>query len=81
MFPLKNLVIKKYALEFGAKVDDRPEYLASDTTTTIEVLKDFILRHSEVKTLVVLQPTSPVRDLNLIDTYIKKYQNPMITLI
>ena len=50
-------------------------HLASDTTTTIEVLKDFILRHSEIETLVVLQPTSPVRDLDLIDTCIKKYKS------
>ena len=71
----EDLVIKKCALEFGAKVDDRPEYLASDTSTTIEVLKDFILRHPEIETLVVLQPTSPVRDLDLIDTCIKKYKS------
>ena len=31
----EDLVIKKCALEFGAKVDDRPEHLASDTSTTI----------------------------------------------
>ena len=71
----EDLVIKKYALEFGAKVDDRPVHLASDTTTTIEVLKDFILRHSEIETLVVLQPTSPVRDLDLIDNCINKYES------
>ena len=70
-----DLVIKKCALEYGAKVDDRPVHLASDTATTIEVLKDFILRHSEIETLVVLQPTSPVRDSDLIDNCIKKYDS------
>ena len=71
----EDLVIKKCALEYGAKVDDRPVHLASDTATTIEVLKDFILRHSEIETLVVLQPTSPVRDSDLIDKCIKKYES------
>ena len=71
----ENSAIKKYALECGAKVDDRPEYLASDTARTIEVLKDFVIRYPEVKTLVVLQPTSPVRDLNLIDTCINKFKD------
>ena len=71
----EDLFIKKCALKYGAKVDDRPEYLASDTTTTIEVLKDFILRYPKIETLVVLQPTSPVRDLDLIDTCITKYKS------
>jgi CMP-N-acetylneuraminic acid synthetase len=70
----EDLTIKKCALEYGAKVDDRPEYLASDTATTIEVLKDFILRHPEIDTLVVLQPTSPIRDSDLINSCIKKYK-------
>ena len=33
------------------------------------------MRYPEVKTLVVLQPTSPVRDLNLIDTCINKFKD------
>jgi CMP-N,N'-diacetyllegionaminic acid synthase len=46
----------------GARVDRRPSALASDTTSTIEVLREYLDREPEVEVLVLLQPTSPLRD-------------------
>jgi N-acylneuraminate cytidylyltransferase len=71
----EDLKIKDCALKNGAIIDDRPINLASDTATTIAVLHDFVERNPEFDTIVVLQPTSPVRDLELIDNCIKKYKS------
>ena len=71
----EDMLIKNCALRYGANVDNRPVNLASDTATTISVLQDFILRNPQFDTIVVLQPTSPIRDLNIIDDCIKKYQS------
>jgi CMP-N-acetylneuraminic acid synthetase len=65
---------------FGAEVDIRSEDLAADDTTTIAVLQDLITRYPEADTIVVLQPTSPIRDAGLIDKCINifkegKYSN------
>lgn len=59
--------------EWGAEVIDRPAGLATDTATTLSVLKD-LLTKVNADTIVLLQCTSPVRTPGLIDTCIKKYQ-------
>jgi CMP-N,N'-diacetyllegionaminic acid synthase len=59
------------ARSHGADVLDRPEALASDTATTLSVLQHV---HSQVPAdlVVLLQPTSPVRDPDLIDRCIRR---------
>ncbi len=51
--------------EYGAKVIRRPVYLASDTASSIDVIKHSIdwLESNEIlnKNMVLLQPTSPLR--------------------
>jgi N-acylneuraminate cytidylyltransferase len=68
------------ARSFGAEVDIRSADLAADDTTTIAVLQDLVTRYPEADTIVVLQPTSPIRDVGLIDECINifkegKYSN------
>ena len=75
----EDLNIKKSALKYGANIDIRPLNLASDTATTIAVLNDFSLRNPQFDTIVVLQPTSPVRDKGMIDKCIKKYNSKNFT--
>jgi len=61
------------AIKYGAPVLWRPLELASDTSTTIEVLRHH-LREIHAETIVVLQPTSPLRDDESIDDAIREYQ-------
>ena len=60
---------------YGAEIDMRPKHLAADDSTTISVLNDLIDRHPDADTIVVLQPTSPIRDKNLIDKCIRIYRD------
>jgi len=67
-----NIKIKNIALEYGASVPfDRPQYLAEDHVSAVEVAKHIV---SELKfdgNIIILQPTSPLRNLNDINTGIK----------
>ncbi len=61
----------KLAEEYGASVFWRPNKLSSDTSSTFDVLKYVCCTqcrdiHYEPKYLVLLQPTSPLRERNLI---------------
>ena len=67
--------IKECALSYGANVDIRPIKLASDNATTISVIQDFILRYPKFDTIVILQPTSPIRNTSLIDDCLKKFNS------
>ncbi|MBP7088038.1 MAG: acylneuraminate cytidylyltransferase family protein [Candidatus Omnitrophica bacterium] len=58
---------------YGAEVIERPKELASDEATTLSVLQQ-VLTVIEAKAIVLLQPTSPVRNKSLIDTCIKKFK-------
>lgn len=61
--------IKQTAIEFGATVPFlRPSYLADDTASTDDVLMHTIneLNLAATDTLVLLQPTSPLRDSEVI---------------
>lgn len=71
--------IKKCALLHGANVDIRPKELASDTATTISVIKDFILRYPKFDNIVILQPTSPIRKSSLIDDCLNKFNSQNFT--
>ncbi|MFK5983527.1 MAG: acylneuraminate cytidylyltransferase family protein [Flavobacteriaceae bacterium] len=62
-----NLEIKKIALEYGAKVLDRPKELATDTSPTIDTLKEVLLKLKEnYDDVILLQPTNPLRPLEML---------------
>ena len=57
----------------GAEVLARPPELAGDRVTTVDVLRQ-VLAENPADTVVVLQATSPIRDDDLIDRCIRRYQ-------
>ena len=64
------------AKEYGAKVLLRPDYLASDSANTFEVLKYIYYNqlNSLAEYIVLLQPTSPLREKNMIYNGLKSLQ-------
>ena len=67
--------IANVALEYGAEVILRPEHLSTDEATTISVLEHIIKEIPEADTIIVLQPTSPLRITNLIDNCIDEFES------
>lgn len=65
--------VKEVAQECGAEVVDRPYRLATDEASTLSVLQQ-VLSIINADIVVILQPTSPVRDEGLIDMCIEKFQ-------
>lgn len=66
--------IKSIALSYGSKVIDRPANLATDITSTLEVLMHAVeIVNSDFEDVIVLQPTSPLRPINLLEEAYKKY--------
>lgn len=65
--------IAQISREYGSEIVDRPGELATDEAATLSALQHAI---SLIKadTVVVLQPTSPVRGKGLIDTCIRRFQ-------
>lgn len=58
--------IKEVALHYGAQVIDRPSKLSGDLEPTVSALKHVLESLTEkVDTVVLLQPTSPLRPENL----------------
>lgn len=64
--------IEKVALAAGAEVLFRPNELATDEATTLSVLQH-VLSQIPAEVVVLLQPTSPIRDPDLIDRCIQKF--------
>jgi CMP-N-acetylneuraminic acid synthetase len=59
--------IKSIALEYGAKVIDRPEALSGDLEPTITAVKHVLESiEAKVENVILLQPTSPLRPQNLL---------------
>lgn len=58
--------IKQVALQFGAKVIDRPSELSGDYNTTVSALKHAMQFLERVDTIILLQPTNPLRPANLL---------------
>ena len=58
--------IASVSREFGAEVLDRPYELATDDAGTLEVLQHVVAK-IPAETVVLLQPTSPIRDHGLVD--------------
>ena len=67
--------IKKIALEYGAKVIDRPDSLSGDLEPTVSCLKH-VLESVEggVENVVLLQATNPLRPQNLLAAAFEVYQ-------
>lgn len=57
--------------EFGAEIIKRPKNLALDNTTSFEVVKHAIESLKNYDYIIMLQPTSPLRDENDIDSAIE----------
>ncbi|MEN2415059.1 acylneuraminate cytidylyltransferase family protein [Flavobacterium mesophilum] len=59
--------IKKVALEFGAKVIDRPLDISGDLEPTVSALKNVLEQiEDKVENIVLLQATNPLRPQNLL---------------
>ena len=58
---------------YGSQVINRPDEFATDDASTLSVLQH-ALSVIEADIVVVLQPTSPIRDNDLIDSCIKRFQ-------
>ncbi|MEA3494002.1 MAG: acylneuraminate cytidylyltransferase family protein, partial [Candidatus Margulisiibacteriota bacterium] len=69
--------IAKIAREHGAEVVIRPAELATDEATTISALQH-VLSQIDAKTVVLLQPTSPVREKGLIDRCIERFNETKV---
>jgi len=60
------------ARQWGAEVLDRPKELASDEASMLSVLQH-VLEQVPAETIVLLQPTSPIRSPGLIDRCIQRF--------
>lgn len=71
-----NLEIKNIALQFGAKVIDRPESISGDLEPTVSALKHVLenINSEEIENIVLLQPTNPLRPENLLREAFEKFQ-------
>lgn len=77
--------IKKIALEYGAKVIDRPETISGDLEPTVSALKNVLEQIADkVENVVLLQATNPLRPQNLVqeafDMYQKEKCNSLFTI-
>ena len=68
--------VKKIALQFGAKVIDRPENISGDFEPTVSALRHVLesINDNEIENIVLLQPTNPLRPENLLNEAFAKYQ-------
>ncbi|WP_125722367.1 acylneuraminate cytidylyltransferase family protein [Flavobacterium ustbae] len=71
-----NNEIKQIALQFGAKVIDRPESISGDLEPTVSALKHVLenIDSDEIENVVLLQPTNPLRPENLLQEAFEKFQ-------
>jgi CMP-N-acetylneuraminic acid synthetase len=68
-------VIKEIALEYGAKVIDRPKTLSGDCEPTITAVKHVLETVGDaVGNVILLQPTNPLRPNNLLKESFEVYQ-------
>jgi CMP-N-acetylneuraminic acid synthetase len=63
--------ILKIAEEYKVETLKRPDFLAHDTATTFDAIKHTIENTERHDYIVLLQPTSPLRDANHIDEAIR----------
>ncbi|TPG40121.1 cytidylyltransferase domain-containing protein [Flavobacterium pectinovorum] len=72
-----NVEIKKIALQFGAKVIDRPASISGDLEPTVSALKHVLeaIDSSDVENVVLLQATNPLRPENLLSEAFEIYNS------
>lgn len=79
-----DIKIKEIAIQFGAKVIDRPENLSGDFDSTVSALKHVLQNIDKVENVVLLQPTNPLRPENLLneafDIFIKNNHDSLFTV-
>jgi len=70
-----DATIKRIALEYGAKVIDRPESLSGDLEPTASALKHVLESvGTEVEDVILLQATNPLRPQNLLAAAFESYE-------
>lgn len=68
--------IKEIALQYGAKVIDRPKNLSGDLEPTVSALRHVLESvQTDVENVVLLQATNPLRPQNLLEEAFEAYQN------
>lgn len=68
--------IKNIAMQYGAKVIDRPEELSGEFEPTVTAIQQVLETIDfEVENVIVLQPTNPLRPINLIKDCIEKFHS------
>jgi CMP-N-acetylneuraminic acid synthetase len=70
-----NESIKEIAIQYGAKVKDRPENLSGDFEPTVSALKHVLQNVEEVENVILLQPTNPLRPKDLLKEAFEIFQN------
>jgi N-acylneuraminate cytidylyltransferase len=80
-----NAAIKKVALQYGAKVIDRPDTLSGDFEPTISCVQHALDSIPDaVESVVLLQPTNPLRPEKLLleafDRYMSTYADSLFTV-
>ncbi|WP_394368154.1 acylneuraminate cytidylyltransferase family protein, partial [Flavobacterium chungangense] len=59
--------IKRVAIQFGAKIVNRPQSLSGDLEPTISALKNVLEQiDDKVENVILLQATNPLRPVNLL---------------
>lgn len=61
-----NKEIKDIALKYKVKVIDRPKHLSGDLEPTVSALKHVINQLVDIDTVILLQPTNPLRPAKLL---------------
>ena len=68
--------IKNMALQYGAKVIDRPKSLSGDLEPTITAVQHVLANISTIiDNVILLQPTNPLRPENLLVEAFERYQD------
>lgn len=68
--------IKEIALQYGAKVIDRPTEISGDFEPTISALKNVLESIEEqIENVILLQPTNPLRPENLLKECFAKFND------
>ena len=71
-----NSEIKNIALQFGAKVIDRPSEISGDLEPTVSALKHVLESlPNDIENVILLQPTNPLRPNNLLEEAFQLFEN------
>lgn len=70
-----NQEIKKIALQFGAKVIDRPIEISGDLEPTVSAMKHALESiKADIENVILLQPTNPLRPKDLLKNAFETYK-------